>query len=241
MKYRMIILTIVASFTLQLNAFAQVQSDGFAAAKQKIQSTLGMKVIAIGDSPVPGLLQVETDKGLFYTSQDAKYLLQARVFNLDEGMRNETESALTDMRLSGLADFKNSTIEYKATKEKYVVNVFTDITCGYCRKLHNQMEEYNDLGITIRYLAFPRSGLGGQSYQDMVSVWCADDPQKALTEAKNGAGVPSHVCSSKVTEQYNFGQSVGVSGTPNIILPDGSMIPGYQPPEQLLQALKAAS
>lgn len=241
MKYRMIILTIVASFTLQLSAFAQAQSDGFDAAKQKIQSTLGMKVIAIGDSPVPGLLQVETDKGLFYTSEDAKYLLQARVFNLDEGMRNETESALTNMRLTGLIDFKDSTIEYKAKKEKYVVNVFTDITCGYCRKLHNQMAQYNDLGITIRYLAFPRSGLSGQTYEDMVSVWCADDPQKALTAAKSGSGVSSHTCSSKVAEQYNFGQSVGVSGTPNIILPDGSMIPGYQPPEQLLQALKQAS
>jgi thiol:disulfide interchange protein DsbC len=241
MKYQMIILTIVASFTLQFSAFAQSQSDGFDGVKQKIQSTLGMKVIAIGDSPVPGLLQVETNKGLFYTSQDGKYLLQAKVFNLDEGMRNETESALTDMRLAGLVDFKDTTIEYKAKKEKYVVNVFTDITCGYCRKLHNQMEEYNDLGITIRYLAFPRSGLNGQSYQDMVSVWCADDPQKALTEAKNGSAVSNHACSTKVAEQYNFGQSVGVSGTPNIILPDGSMIPGYQPPEQLLQALKQAS
>ncbi|MFT6897154.1 MAG: thiol:disulfide interchange protein DsbC [Paraglaciecola sp.] len=241
MKYQMIILTIVASFTLQFSVFAQAQSVGFDAAKQKIQSTLGMKVIAISDSPVPGLLQVETDKGLFYTSQDGKYLLQAKVFNLDEGMRNETESALTDIRLTGLADFKDSTIEYKAKKEKYVVNVFTDITCGYCRKLHNQMAEYNDLGITIRYLAFPRSGLRGQTYQDMVSVWCADDPQKALTEAKSGGGVSNLACSTKVAEQYNFGQSVGVSGTPNIILPDGTMIPGYQPPEQLLQALKEAS
>ncbi|MFQ3236352.1 MAG: thiol:disulfide interchange protein DsbC [Paraglaciecola sp.] len=241
MKYQMIILTIIASFTLQFSAFAQVQNDGFDAVKQKVQSTLGMKVSTIGDSPVPGLLQVETNKGLFYTSQDGKYLLQAKIYNLDEGMRNETESALTDMRLAGLTDFKDSTIEYKAKKEKYVVNVFTDITCGYCRKLHNQMEEYNDLGITIRYLAFPRSGLSGQSYQDMVSVWCADDPQKALTAAKNGRAVSNQSCSARVADQYNFGQSVGVSGTPNIILPDGSIIPGYQPPEQLLQALKQAS
>lgn len=241
MKYRTLVLVLMANISLLSAAFAAPPSTDLDAVKQKIQSTLGMKVMAVGDSPVPGLLQVETDKGLFYTSPDGKYFLQARVFNLDEGMRNETESALTDMRLTGLTEFKDSVIEYKAKKEKYVVNVFTDITCGYCRKLHNQMAEYNDLGITIRYLAFPRSGLNGQSYQDMVSVWCADDPQKALTEAKNGSSVASQSCSTKVAEQYNFGQSVGVSGTPNIILPDGSMIPGYQPPEQLLQALKQAS
>ncbi|MFT4938841.1 MAG: thiol:disulfide interchange protein DsbC [Paraglaciecola sp.] len=216
-----------------------VAADDFAGARAKIESKLGMKVSAIGDAPVPGLLQIVTNKGLFYTSEDGKYFLQARIYNLDEDMRNETELALTDMRVDGLKEFSDSVIEYKAEKEKYVVNVFTDITCGYCRKLHNQMGEYNDLGITVRYLAFPRGGLNSGSYKDMVSVWCADDPQQALTEAKNGESIETKKCATKVAEQYAFGQKIGVSGTPNIILPDGSMIPGYQPPKQMAEALKA--
>ncbi|MDP5032883.1 MAG: bifunctional protein-disulfide isomerase/oxidoreductase DsbC [Paraglaciecola sp.] len=218
---------------------ASSQVDNFDAVKQKIQSTLGMKVSSIADSPITGLLQLETDKGLFYTSKDGKFLLQARVYNLDAGMRNETELALSKMRLAGVEEFKDSVIEYKAKNEKYVVDVFTDITCGYCRKLHGEMDKYNDLGITVRYLAYPREGLRGQTYKNMVSVWCASDPQEAMDDAKNGQTVASKVCENKVAEQYAFGQQIGVNGTPNIILPDGSLIPGYQPPNLLEQALKA--
>lgn len=207
--------------------------------KTKLQMTLGMQVSSIGDAPVPGLLQVLTDKGLFYTSDDGKYLLQARIYNLDEGMRNETETALSNVRTDGLTDFKDTVIEYKADKEKYVVNIFTDITCGYCRKLHNEMDKYNDLGITVRYLAFPRGGINSRSYTDMVSVWCAENQQEAMDNAKAGGSVPSKSCETKVAEQYAFGQKIGVNGTPNIIMPDGSVIPGYQPPAQLEQALKA--
>ena len=172
-------------------------------------------------------------------NEDGKYLLQARIYNIEDGMRNVTEDALGSVRLDGLAEFKDAVIEYKADNQKYVVNIFTDITCGYCRKLHNEMDQYNDLGITVRYLAFPRGGINSRSYTDMVSVWCADDKQAAMDDAKAGGSVANKSCESKVAEQYAFGQRIGVNGTPNIIMPDGSTIPGYQPPNQLEEALKA--
>ncbi|MCF2948366.1 bifunctional protein-disulfide isomerase/oxidoreductase DsbC [Paraglaciecola aquimarina] len=214
-------------------------AQDFSQVRNKVSRTLQLEIMSIAESPVPGLLQVMTERGLFYVSQDGSYFVQGRIFNLDQGMRNETEVALTGARLAGLENFKDSVIEYKAEKEKYVVNVFTDITCGYCRKFHNEMQEYNDLGITVRYLAFPRAGLSGQSYHDMVSVWCADNPQKAMDEAKNGSQVAAKKCQSKIAEQFSFAQQMGVNSTPNIVLPDGSLILGYQPPAQLEQALKA--
>jgi thiol:disulfide interchange protein DsbC len=220
--------------------WASVQSDNYESVKAKVETTLGMQVSAIADSPVSGLLQLETDKGLFYASPDGKYLLQARVYNLDAGMRNETEEALTSIRREGVKEFKDSSIEFKAAKEKYVVNVFTDITCGYCRKLHNEMAQYNDLGITVRYLAYPREGLQGATYKNMVSVWCADNKQQAMTMAKNGQAAETKSCANDVAEQYAFGQKIGVNGTPNIIMPDVSVIPGYQPAKLLAQALKEA-
>jgi thiol:disulfide interchange protein DsbC len=180
-----------------------------------------------------------TEKGLFYTSQDGKYLLQARIYDVEDGMRNLSEDAIGSVRLEGLVEFKDAVIEYKSDKEKYVVNIFTDISCGYCRKLHNEMDQYNDLGITVRYLAFPRGGINSSSFDDMVSVWCADNKQEAMDNAKAGGTVVTKNCETKVAKQYAFGQKIGVSGTPNIIMPDGSVIPGYQPPKQLEQALKA--
>jgi len=233
-KYQALGLSLVLSTTVG----ASTQSDSLDLVKAKIQNTLGMQISAIADSPVDGLLQLETDKGLFYSSDDGKFLLQARVYNLDEGMRNETEVTLSKMRLAGIEEFKDSTIEYKAKNEKYVVTVFTDINCGYCRKLHNEMDQFNARGITVRYLAYPREGLASVTAKNMMSVWCAADKPKALTNAKNGGTVKNLSCDSKVAQQFAFGQKVGVNGTPNIILPDGSLIPGYQPPAALEQALK---
>lgn len=205
----------------------------------KLRKILRLNVSAIADAPVDGLLQVVTDRGLFYTSKDGKYFMQARVFNLDEDMRDETDAALSQIRLDGIKQFDDSVIEFKAKNEKFAVTVFTDISCGYCRKFHEEIAEYNDKGITVRYLAFPRGGLRGDTYDQMVSVWCAKDQQAAMTNAKSGDRVPSKDCASNVNQQYAFGQKIGINGTPNIILPNGSLIPGYQPAAALKQTLEA--
>ena len=154
-------------------------------------------------------------------------------------MRNETEEALVGVRKEGLARFNDDVIEFKAKDEKYAITIFTDITCGYCRKLHNQIEEYNAMGITVRYLAFPRGGLGSKSHDDLVSIWCATDPQAAMTNAKAGGAVSAKECETSVAEQFAFAQQVGISATPSIIMEDGTLEPGYRPPEQLLQLLAA--
>ena len=226
---------ILATALLGTTAFAADSQDDVTA---KIESKLGFDVVAVADAPVEGLYQVTTSKGLFYVSKDGKYLVQARIYNMDAGMRNETEVALSSLRLEGINAFDDSAIEFTAEDEKYTITVFTDITCGYCRKLHREIETFNDLGITVRYLAFPRSGLNSQGFRDMVSVWCADNPQQALTDAKSGESVEAQTCKNKVAQQYEFGQQIGVNGTPNIILPDGSLIPGYQPAEAIAQVLK---
>lgn len=227
---------VAASTLLMATQFVIAQTQDVV--KSKIETQLRLKVSAVADAPIPGLLQVVTERGLFYATQDGKYFMQGRIFNLDEGMRNETEVALSGMRLSGVDKFTDSVIEFKAKNEKYVVTVFTDITCGYCRKLHNEMDDYNKLGITVRYLAFPRSGINGKTYNDMVSVWCAKDQQEAMDSAKGNGSVSKAQCSNMVAQQYNFGQQIGVTGTPNIILPNGSLIGGYQPANELIKSLE---
>jgi thiol:disulfide interchange protein DsbC len=236
-KVGVVIFSLVTA--LSHNAIAANDEQNFDQVKVKLQAALGMQISSIGDAPVKGLLQLMTEKGLFYTSQDGKYLLQARIYDVEDGMRNLSEDAIGNVRLEGLVEFKDAVIEYKSDKEKYVVNIFTDISCGYCRKLHNEMDQYNELGITVRYLAFPRGGINSSSFDDMVSVWCADNKQEAMDNAKAGGTVASKTCETKVADQYAFGQKIGVNGTPNIIMPDGSVIPGYQPPKQLEEALKA--
>lgn len=235
-KKFLIVSSLVVTSLLSITAHAADE----AAIREKLTDMLGLEVDTFADSPVPGLVQVSTNRGLFYISDNGEFLLQARVFNINENMRNETEVALSSLRLKGVKEMASSAITFKAKEEKHVIDIFTDITCGYCRKLHNEIGELNDNGVTVRYLAFPRAGLNSETYQDMVSVWCAANPQKALTDAKAGEEVASASCKNKVAEQYRLGQKLGVNGTPNIILPDGSLVPGYQPAELLVQALNQA-
>ncbi|MEN1728206.1 MAG: thioredoxin fold domain-containing protein, partial [Pseudomonadota bacterium] len=122
---------------------------------------------------------------------------------------------------------------------KYEILVFTDPDCGYCRRLHEQIAEYTAAGISVNYMAFPRAGVGSGSYDKLVSVWCAEDPNAAMDVAKAG-GTPTPVsCENPVEAQYRLGQSLGVTGTPSILTRDGGIIPGYVPPEQLISRLDA--
>jgi len=117
------------------------------------------------------------------------------------------------------------------------ITVFTDIDCGYCRKLHNEVADLTEAGIQVRYLAFPRAGVGSESHKKYVSVWCNDDQQSALTTAKVGGAVPAATCENPVSETYNLGQQVGVRGTPTIIFDDGTLTPGYLPSAELIRRM----
>lgn len=127
--------------------------------KQKIQSTLGLEVNSITASPVEGLYQAITNRGVLYITADGSKLIHGNIYDLNNQMNNLTEKALAGPRLDMLKEFESKMLVYKAKDEKHVVTVFTDITCGYCRKLHREMKDYNDLGITVRYLAYPRQGV----------------------------------------------------------------------------------
>jgi thiol:disulfide interchange protein DsbC len=202
----------------------------------KAFSEVGLNVKAVADSSVPGMLQVQTDKGLFFMSENKQYLFEGNIYDL-KNKKLVNEDILKDIRKAGVKEFDDSVIEFKAANEKYVIHVFTDTSCGYCRKLHNEMAELNNAGITVRYLAFPRGGVQSATYDELQSIWCAKDTKQALTDAKGGKAVQQASCQNKVAQQYELGQSFGISGTPALILPDGRLIPGYQPAAALVAAL----
>ena len=128
-------------------------------------------------------------------------------------------------------------IVYKAKDEKAHITVFTDVDCGYCRMLHKEVPKLNEAGVTVRYLAYPRAGIGSEAYTKMVSIWCSADPKEWLTQAKLGADIPENKCANPVAEQYKLGNEVGVRGTPSIILSSGEFLPGYLPAAELVKHL----
>lgn len=236
MKKLITILSAASILFASSSAFSAAQADNDAAIKSKLLN-LGLEASKITDTPMPGLKEVTTNRGIFYTSADGQFFIAGRLFDINDGMKNLTENAMNELRINGVESFKDSMIVYPAKNEKHKITVFTDTTCGYCRKLHGQMSEYNDLGITVQYLAFPRGGINSRSFYDIQSVWCADDQLKAMTASKSGDNVKPANCSAPIEAHYELGQAAGINVTPVIILDDGTMHPGYKSPSDLIKLL----
>ena len=205
-----------------------------AALKSKLEK-LGVKDIEIQSSPIKGLRTVISDQGVFYAEEGGEYLLQGNIYKLsDKGISNISNNVLMD-KLNALT---SEMIVYPAKNEKHVVTVFMDITCHYCHLLHQQIKEYNDLGITVRYLAFPRGGVETKTASQMEAIFTAKDPAFALNEAENG-NLPKELKTPNIVKKhYNLGIQFSVNGTPTIVTSKGEIIGGYLKPRELLAELE---
>ncbi|HHF6614300.1 TPA: bifunctional protein-disulfide isomerase/oxidoreductase DsbC [Haemophilus influenzae] len=214
-------------------AAANAMADD-AAIKRKLQS-FNISNIVIKSSPISGIKTAVTDQGILYVSEDGKYLFEGKLYELtNNGLVDVAGKILVDK----LNSYKDEMIVYPAKNEKHVVTVFMDITCHYCHLLHQQLKEYNDLGITVRYLAFPRAGMNNQTAKQMEAIWTAKDPVFALNEAEKG-NLPKEVKTPNIVKKhYELGIQFGVRGTPSIVTSTGELIGGYLKPADLLRALE---
>ncbi|MGD8416990.1 MAG: thioredoxin fold domain-containing protein [Pseudomonadales bacterium] len=195
----------------------------------------------VSRSPLPGIYQLDLAGGtVFYGTADGRYLFAGDLYELgDDDLVNLAEQGRISKRqeLMAAVDPKDMVIFPADGQTKAVIDVFTDVDCGYCRKLHKEVPKLNKMGVEVRYLAYPRAGIGSRSYEKIVSAWCSDDPQSAITALKAGKEIPDKTCPNPVADEYALGQQVGVSGTPAIVLEDGRLLPGYMPADDLAATL----
>lgn len=201
----------------------------------------------ITPAPIPGFYQVIASGHLVYVSADGKYLMNGDLIDADKGT-SLTDDAWATYRKSELAKVPRSDrIVFAPAHPKYTVTVFTDVTCPYCRVLHEQIDAFNKEGIAVEYLAWPRSGITGDdgkptaTYNEMVSIWCASDRNDAFTAAKKGREPKSSTCKNPVKDQFDLGLKLGVTGTPAVYAADGTQIGGYLSPTDMLEAVKEHS
>jgi thiol:disulfide interchange protein DsbC len=194
-------------------------------------------------TPIKGLYLVRIDGTQFlYASETGEYILSGDMYRARPGLFvpvKDLAAAKIRKNLIGAVD-REDTIVFPAVDEtKSVLYVFTDVDCYYCQKLHNEaVADLNENGVEVRYLAYPRAGLDSESYRKIASAWCAEDKQKAMTALKQLKPIRENVCESNpVASQYSLGQEVGVTGTPALILEDGTLMPGYRPAPELLRML----
>ena len=233
MRITAFVLTLISGLVM-----AETPEDRVRAGLATLNDRVAIKdVRAIGS----GLFQVVLASGeRLYTVEDGRFLLTGDLYEVSENdIVNLTEMQRNGERLAAIEALNpDDIISFAPSGEtKKVVYAFTDIDCGYCRKLHDEVQDYTDLGIEIRYLAFPRAGVGSASFQKYVSAFCAADNKQSLTDAKAGREIPTLNCENPVAAQYELGRMLGVSGTPSLILDSGQMVPGYVPAADLARQL----
>ena len=183
----------------------------------------GLYVVNLKDGPT------------LHVTKDGQFFVAGDLYRVDgTDLINETEKAKF-AKIESLSE--SQMIVYKASNEQAHITVFTDVDCGYCQLLHREVPALNDAGVTVRYLAYPRAGVGSLVYNKMVSVWCSDDPQEWLTQVKLGVEIAQNTCVNPVADQYKLGNEMGVRGTPSIAFDDGTLLPGSFPSPELIKRL----
>jgi thiol:disulfide interchange protein DsbC len=200
----------------------------------------GIPIEGVVSIDVPGMYAIELSGGAtLYASSDGKHFFSGDLFAVEDELLNLSELRRDEKRKQLMANQSlDDMIIFPATsKARGFIQVFTDVDCGYCRKLHGEMAQINDLGIEVRYLAYPRAGIESDAYNKMVSAWCAKGSQAAITELKTGNSIDAASCDNPIADQYALGQQIGINGTPAIVLSDGRLLPGYLPAERLAAAV----
>ncbi|WP_075182624.1 bifunctional protein-disulfide isomerase/oxidoreductase DsbC [Pantoea sp. 1.19] len=231
MKKRVVLLSLLMAAA---SGFAQADN----AAIQQSLNRLGLHETEIQPSPLPGTKTVLSESGVLYVTDDGKHFIQGPLYDVSG---NQPVNVTNQQLMKKVDALKDEMIVYKAPKEQHVITVFTDITCGYCHKLHEQMKDYNALGITVRYLAFPREGMQGKVAKEMTAIWCAADRNKAFDAVENGKAPAPASCNIDLSKHYKLGVLFGIQGTPAILLENGMMVPGYQGPQEMKQMLDKVS
>ena len=210
----------------------------------KINAVLpeGMSVQSIKESQIENLFVVDIgDLQPIYASKNGEFFFYGELYAVNGNMLLNTTKDEINLKRKNLLDAaltEDDFITFKSDNEKHRVIIFTDVDCGYCRKFHNEINDFNDLGITVNYVAFPRSGLASDSYNKIVTAWCSTAPKDTLTKMKEGEDVQLSMCQNHPVEKhFLLGQKIGITGTPAIIKSNGELLPGYLPPEELLTRL----
>ena len=237
-KLSVFLLCFLFSFLAQSNELADIE-----AIQEKLKYVQpALPVKKIESTEIQGYYAVYLPDGsIIYVNANVEHFFYGELFLINGStLVNATQRSLTEDRKRILGDLDESEVlvfsptsgEIKAT-----ISVFTDIDCGYCRKLHREVPELNRLGVSVRYLAYPRAGIGSASYDKAVSAWCAPNPNKALTRAKAGEKIEQLTCANPVAAHFALGDQLGVSGTPAIFFEDGRLQPGYLPAKEMARRL----
>lgn len=178
---------------------------------------------------------VFTDSGVVHIDYTKNILISSdNVFKLEDGSLGSIIAPMTE----SILDKTEYKLVKKAPNERFVIQVFTDISCGFCQQMHRELDSYTDAGITVEFILFSRNGMNDQTFLQMSSFESRANPLQALQDAMHGHYTsPAEHPSKQALAHQEAGMLVGVRATPAIYY-KGLPLGGYIPAAQLVQALE---
>ncbi len=244
------LIKLISGFVLSayaVGAWADVDEKVLSSRLQEIAPEIELESVQKTD--IKGIYEVVASGSVMYATEDGKYLFYGDLIDLEEGGVNLSEVARANMRLAAIAEAAeeegdNFFIRIGPDDADHTVVVYTDIDCSYCRQLHREIPKLNEKGIAVEYGAFPRAGIGSDSYDKIVQVWCADDPGEAMGLALNGRMRSVKECESPekfeaiINRHLVLVEELRLTGTPALIFENGALMPGYLPADALAQQVE---
>lgn len=242
---RLLILALVSALASAFASGLAGAQSTTQSAEEQLRESLGriapdMHITAISESVMPGVYELVSGAQVYYLTPDGKYMLEGSIIDLENrvDISEQRRGSLQMSVINEVPEDQMVVFNNEAGDAERSITVFTDTDCGYCQRLHQEIETITDADIRVRYLLFPRAGFESASSQELQSVWCSDDQQEAMTIAKTGGQVPHATCENPIEAHMNIARQVGLRGTPLIYLDNGTKIPGYQPAAQLIEQIR---
>lgn len=231
---------------------SNVYAEQYDEIREKFSQLAPFNILSVQESPHKELIEIVTEKGIFYSTRNAEYIISGSLHNFEPGLKNLTKERTEELAKHEFAILKDSFLTFKAENEKAEIVVFFDTKCGYCKKLHSEVSQYTANGVTVHYAAWPRDGIyvkaqNGkpaftQGYHRMKNIWCADNPKTMLNMANRGQQILPATCKNKIPEHFDIGEKLGIRGTPSIFSINGTKIQdGYSPAKQIIKNLKGGA
>lgn len=211
---------------------------------QKILEKTGSVVLEADFAEVPGLFQVDVEKdgqkGTVYLDFSKQYLFAGQIFKItDEATKPEKKVEKLSQEQYEAIPTEDALLLGDRMAEKKII-VFTDPECPYCIKLHPELRKVVEQDPNIAFLIkmFPLAS-HPNSYGKSKSIVCSqslDDLEKSLA----GEALPAAACETDAVDQtLKLVKDYGIRSTPTLVMPEGTIAPGYRKAEDLIQIINA--
>ena len=229
----------------------QVKKDCISLGGEEIQDVLkklnasDAKVISIAESPIKGICEVAIDitgqTKIFYLDVHKNYLILGSLVEV-ANMSNKTMEAVQKIQDKKRIDTAKIPLTdalvlgEKGASKKIVV--FTDPDCPFCGQLHQTMKEIvakrKDIAFYIKFLPLE---FHKDAYWKAKSIVC-NKSVKMLEDNFEKREIPKTECATdEIENSMKLAKSLGIGGTPTLILPDGRLKIGALPEAELLDLI----